>query len=43
MAAFLRATFLTPASQIRNKPSHRAVKREAFMEDAAMAREMFRL
>lgn len=41
--ASLRATFLTPAQEARSTPSHRAVQREAFMEDAAMAREMFRL
>lgn len=43
MTAALRTTFLTPAQETRKKPSHRAVAREAFMEDAAMAREMYRL
>lgn len=43
IAAFLRATFISPAQETRKKPSHRAVQREAFMEDAAMAREMYRL
>jgi hypothetical protein len=43
MTAAFRATFLTPAQETRKKPSHRAVVREAFMEDAAMAREMYRL
>jgi hypothetical protein len=43
MAAVLRATFLTPAQETRKKPSHRAARREAFVEDAAMAREMYRL
>jgi hypothetical protein len=41
--AALRATFLVPAQQTRKNRSHRAVAREAFMEDAAMAREMYRL
>ncbi|MGK2866097.1 MAG: hypothetical protein ACSLFA_05545 [Mycobacterium sp.] len=41
--AFLRATFLAPVRESRTTSSHRAVQREAFMEDAAMAREMFRL
>ena len=43
MAAYLRATFLTPPAETRKKSGHRAVQREAFMEDAAMAREMYRL
>lgn len=43
MKAALRATFLTPVQEARRKAGHRAVAREAFMEDAAMAREMFRL
>jgi len=43
MKAALRATFLAPVQESRKKPSHRAVQREAFMEDAAMAREMYRL
>jgi hypothetical protein len=43
MKAALRATFLAPAQETRRKPSHRAVAREAFIEDAAMAREMYRL
>ncbi|MGU3502821.1 hypothetical protein [Mycobacterium sp. C31M] len=41
--ARLRAAFLAESPPRRPKPSHRAVKREAFMEDAAMAREMYRL
>ncbi|MDF2584531.1 MAG: hypothetical protein K0R33_3174 [Mycobacterium sp.] len=43
MKAALRATFLAPVQETRRKPSHRAVAREAFIEDAAMAREMYRL
>jgi hypothetical protein len=43
MKASLRAMFLAPAQETRMKPSQRAVQREAFMEDAAMAREMYRL
>ncbi|MDZ7882320.1 MAG: hypothetical protein U5N53_05140 [Mycobacterium sp.] len=43
MAAALRATFVAPVQPTRKKPSHRAVRREAFVEDAAMAREMYRL
>ncbi|CAM3553200.1 hypothetical protein MYFR107205_16170 [Mycolicibacterium frederiksbergense] len=43
MKAALRATFMVPAQEARKKRSHRAVQREAFMEDAAMAREMYRL
>jgi len=37
------AAFLAAARPTRKKPRHRAVQREAFIEDAAMAREMFRL
>ncbi|WP_156409248.1 hypothetical protein [Mycobacterium sp. Root265] len=43
MKAALRATFLAPVQQTRKNAGHRAVQREAFMEDAAMAREMYRL
>lgn len=43
MKAALRATFLAPVQQTRKSAGHRAVQREAFMEDAAMAREMYRL
>ena len=43
MKASLRATVLAPVQETRRKRSHRAVAREAFMEDAAMAREMYRL
>lgn len=43
LKAALRATLLAPAQPTRTKPSHRAVHREAFIEDAAMAREMHRL
>ncbi|CAN7593802.1 hypothetical protein [Mycolicibacterium frederiksbergense] len=43
MAAALRAAFLAPVQPTRKKRSPRAVQREAFMEDAAMAREMYRL
>ena len=43
MKAALRATFLAPVQEARKNAGHRAVQREAFMEDAAMAREMYRL
>jgi len=43
MATALRAAFLAPVQPTRKKRSHRAVQREAFMEDAAMGREMYRL
>ena len=43
MKVALCAVFLSPVPQTRKKPSHRAVQREAFMADAAMAREMHRL
>lgn len=39
----LRATFLATPQERRRRRSHRAVKRELFMEEAAMAREMYRL
>lgn len=43
MAAVLRAAFVAPVQATRKKRGHRAVQREAFIEDAAMAREMYRL
>lgn len=41
--ARIKAALLADPAPRRHKPSHRAVAREAFIEDAAMAREMYRL
>ncbi|WP_304107092.1 hypothetical protein [Mycolicibacterium bacteremicum] len=41
--ARIQAALLADPAPRRHKPSHRAVAREAFIEDAAMAREMYRL
>ena len=41
--ARMKAWLLAEPAPRRHRPGHRAVKREAFMEDAAMAREMHRL
>ncbi len=43
MTAALCAAFVAPVGPTRKKRGHRAVQREAFIEDAAMAREMYRL
>ncbi|MCF6390483.1 hypothetical protein L2K20_26225 [Mycobacterium sp. MBM] len=37
------AAYFAGVRAARRKPRHRAVQREDFIEDAAMAREMFRL
>ncbi|MGW0159350.1 hypothetical protein ACWDUN_08495 [Mycobacterium sp. NPDC003323] len=41
--ARLKAALLADPQPRRSKPSHRAVRRETFVEEAAMAREMYRL
>lgn len=43
LAAAARAAFLTAPQELRRKPRRLAVHREDFVEEAAMAREMFRL